>query len=369
MLKLIMRVLAVTLLAVFVLVFPLSLTLRNVGSLLFDPETTKMFVRENVQGSDLISGLARQAALQMLAPADSELGEASAAQIALAQLDDEEWRQITRLIAPPRLIEDTTDQIVNAFAAWLNTQAAFPDVQVDIAGLRQNAIDNTDKVVNVVLSALPACDEQAVTELAAAVQQQDAEGFSAAIPDCLPPEPFYSQVVAQAELAVNQMLGDGPDVIDLSQLNQGEAPEELTQLKQNLVRVRTILSWSWLAVVGLGAVAVVMGASGLQSYLRWAGWPLLLSGMIALIFGVGLQVFSLNFIDQLMASAFARGTGAMATLSSGMAAGALDLVSRPLLLQGLFITALGTSSLIYARNLRLREASPGIPINRKKIGL
>lgn len=368
MIKLILRFLAVILLAIFVLAFPLSLVLRNVGSLLFDPETTKMFVHENVRGSELISTLARQAVLQMLAGEDPEAEGDSPAQLALAQLGDDQWQQITRLIAPQRLIEKTTDQIVDAFAAWLNTQAAFPDVQLDLGDLKQNAIANADSVVNVVLNALPACDEQEIAAMAVAAQQ-DSERFAAAFPICLPPEPYYSDAVTRSELAVGEMLDHGPETMDLSQLNQGQPPAELTQLKQNLVRMRTILGWSWLAVAALGAVAVAIGASGLQSYLRWAGWPLLLAGMIVLIFGLGLQVFSLNFIDQLMASAFARGTGAMATLSSGLAAGALDLVSRPLLFQGLFVTALGIVALIYARTLRLREASPGIPINRRRIGL
>lgn len=366
MFKAILRFFAVLILAVFVIAFPLSLVLRDVGSLLFDPETTKTLVRQNLRGSELMASLARQATQQMLASEGSGGGEDNPAQLALSQLSDEHWRQITELIAPESLVEETADQVVDAFSTWLNTQAAFPEVQINLAALKENAIANAGQVVGVVMNALPACDAES---LAAMSNTENGGRLSAAIPVCLPPEPLYSEVIASADAAMAEMLGHAPDTIDLSQLNQGQAPAELTQLKQNLVSMRTFLNWSWLAIAAIGIVAVVMGASGTVSYLRWSGWPLVLSGIIVLIFGIGLQVFSLNFLDQFLATVLEQGPGAMGSLATAIASGALNLVTRPLLLQGVLITALGISALIYSRIRARRQASPGIPINRRRIGL
>lgn len=366
MFKAILRFFAVIFLAVFVFAFPLSLVLRDVGSLLFDPETTKMLVRENLRGSELMASLARQATQQMLASEDAENGEESPAQLALAQLSDEQWRQITELIAPEDLVEETADQVVDAFTAWLNTQAAFPEVQLNLAALKNNAIANAGEVVAVVMNALPACDAETLAAMSA---PEDAEQLAAAIPLCLPPEPLYSEVITRADSAMTEMLSHAPDTIDLGQLNQGQAPAELTQLKQNLVSMRTFLTWSWLAIAALGLAAVVMGASGTVSYLKWAGWPLVLSGVIVLLFGLGLRVFSLNFLDQFLATVLEQGPGAMGSLGTAIASGALNLVARPLLIQGVILTSLGMIALVSARVLARRQASPGIPINRRRIGL
>ncbi len=365
MVKAILRFFAVIILAVFVIAFPLSLVLRDVGAIMFDPETTKMLVRENLRNSDLISSLARQATQQML---NGESGEESGIQLALAQLSEEDWRQITELVAPENLVNDTADQLVDAFSAWLNTQAAFPDVQLNLADLKDNAITNAGEVFKVLMNALPACDAQALSSLESTANE-DPTQLAEAIPLCLPPEPVYSAVTAQAQLIMTQMLGQTPDTIDLGALNQGQAPAELTLLKHNLVSLRTFLGWSWMAVLGVGIIGMILGASGLPSFLRWSGWPLVVSGALVLIFAIGLVVFSFNFLDQFLASVFEQGSGAMGSLGKTIATGSLKLISMPLLLQGILTTILGIISLIYSRSLARKAASPGIPIKRRKIGL
>jgi hypothetical protein len=147
------------------------------------------------------------------------------------------------------------------------------------------------------------------------------------------------------------------------------APNELTQLKTNLGQVRTVLNWSWVAVAGIGALAVVAGAAGFKSALRWAGWPLLAAGNLALVFGLALQLFSLQFLDNFLSQPLMAEAGAVGALGRAIAGGALDLVSKPLLLQGLLMIALGAGSVYAAGLFAKREASPGIPLNQRRIGL
>lgn len=363
MLKSFLRLVALPILVFFVIAFPLSLVLRDVGSLLFNPETTKVLVRQNLRGSELISSLALQATQQILSV---EGGDQNPARLALSRLNDEHWRQITELIAPETLVEQTADQIVDAFSLWLNTEEAFPHVQLDLSAVKANAVANAGEVTRVLMSGLPACDAESLAAMSAG---QDAGQLSSAIPLCLPPEPFYSQMVAGADTVMIQILDGTPDRIDLGQLNQGQAPAELAQLKQNLVSMRTFLDWSWLAVAALGIAAVAMGASGVPSILKWAGWPVVIAGFIVLLFGLGLQMFSLNFLDEFLAAVLEQGPGAMGSLATAIASGALNLITRPLLIQGAVMTVLGAAMLAYSRVLAKREASPGIPIHRRRIGL
>lgn len=378
MLKTIFRIFAFPILAIFILALPLSLVLRDVGSLLFDAETTRTLVRENLLNSELVASLARQGAEQMIIGASQEGQEGDAAstgeegvltasaQQALAQLTEEDWRQITELVAPEDLIEQTVDEFVTAFSSWLNNDEPFPNLRVDLASWKANTLENAGEVVTIMLNALPACNEDTVASMALQ-GAQDPESLTASIPLCLPPEPVYSQLVAQAGSMMGSMLERTPDTIDLQQISQGQdAPPELVQLKANLIQLRAVMSWAWVGVLAIGILFAALAARGFRSFLRWAGWPVLLGGAVTLLLGLSLLVFSFRFLEQLFAS---NESGAMSVLASAVAGGALNLVSQPLLLQGLVLTTIGLAAVLYARVLARREASPGIPINRRKIGL
>jgi hypothetical protein len=358
MLKVLLRIIAVPILILFIVALPVSLTLRNVGALLFDSETTRALVRESLVGSELAASLARQGTEQMLMERDP--AEASPS----IELDEEQWRQVTEIIAPERILGDIFDKVVTDFSVWLNaTDAQFPEMSIDLTELKGNALQRADEVMAVVLSALPAC----TAEDALAMAQES--GSSSPIPSCAPPEPLYSEIIEQADNLIGRVMGGTPDTIDLSQLTEGQAPSELLELRETLQRLRLVLGWGWAAVLAAGLVAAWMAAVGRRSFLAWLGWPLLLAGLFTLVIGLALIVFSFSFLDQFFATALGEGSAAMSVLGGAMAGGALNLVSQPLLLQGLVTTICGIAALLYARALRKQEESPGIAINRRKIGL
>jgi hypothetical protein len=280
-------------------------------------------------------------------------------------MDEEDWRQITEIIAPEDLLSDTVDVVVDAFSNWLNDEEAdLPDLNVNLARLKANAIQNTTEVVSVFLNALPECDADVLASLTVSA------GLLQSIPACRPPEPLFSQVAAQADSSVAQLISQAPDSIDLNEITDGQqAPQELLHLKQTIIQLRFGLAWGWVAVLGLGLVTAWAASTGLKSFLRWSGWPLFLSGAITLVIGLSLFVFTFSFIDSILRVVFGEGSAAMGVLAGAMAGGALNLVSGPMALQGVVVTLLGLGSLLYARSLDRREKSPGIPINRRRIGL
>lgn len=358
MLKVFLRIIAVPILILFIVAFPVSLALRDVGALLFDSETTRALVRESLVGSELAASLARQGTQQMLLERDP--AEASPS----IEMGEEEWRQVTEIIAPESLLDDTFDKVVTDFSEWLNgTQAEFPEMTIDLTELKGNALQRADEVMAVVLSALPAC----TAEDALALAQQGGSG--PAIPSCAPPEPLYSEIISQADNVIGRVMGGTPNTIDLNQLTQGQAPTELLQLRESLQRLRLALGWGWAAVLAAGLLAAAMAAVGFRSFLMWLGWPLLLAGLITLVMGLALLVFSFSFLDQIFAAALGEGSVAMSVLGGAIAGGALNLVSQPLLLQGLVTLLAGIAAVMYARALRKQAESPGIPINRRRIGL
>jgi len=363
--KFLLRLIALPLLVLFMVAFPLSLVMRNLGALLFDAQTTKTLVRESLMGSELAGSLARQGAEQMLSSEGGDAkGEASAMEL-FAQLSEEDWRQITEIVAPEALVSETVDKVIDSFSEWLNdAEADFPNLQVDLAPWKTGTIQKADQLVAVLLDALPECSQAAAASLALQAVTTQAES----LPGCRPPEPLYSQLITHSTGLIEGIINSAPDKIDLNQITQSaDAPKELIELKASLIQLRFWLAWGWLTVLAVGVLAAWMASAGLRSFLGWLGWPMLIAGGLTLTFGLSVFVFQLQFLDQLFASA---GTNpAISVLGAAVAGGALQLIGAPLILQGLVSLALGLGAVVYARALRRKETSPGIPINRKRIRL
>jgi len=229
-LKFLLRLIALPVLILFVLALPLSLVLRNMGALIFDADTTKALVRESLLDSELAGSLARQGAESLLTRVDEEGGEAGQklSLDAFAQLSEEDWRQITEIVAPETLVADTVDGVIDAFSDWLNdAQAEFPNLSVDLSEWKIKTVENADRLVTVFMDSLPECSQAAMGELA----QQSLIMQVESLPACRPSEPLYSQLVSQSATMIERMLDGAPDAIDLDQITQGaDAPRELIEL-------------------------------------------------------------------------------------------------------------------------------------------
>ncbi|MCW5873444.1 MAG: hypothetical protein KIS88_02230 [Anaerolineales bacterium] len=363
------RPLGMIALAIFVLALPLSLAFREVGKLVFDAEATKTMVRENLLGGQMASVLANQLAQQLFLRQDGEETLASAfVSNTLSALTEEDWRTITALTMPPQLVEATVEEIVNGYTAWLDGDADLPEIRVELDGWKANVEENASAVLSVVLDAQPDCSMEQVSGLVFSALQS-MESVLRQIGGCRPPEPVYSVVMDNAGFLLESSLEFAPSSIDVGALRQlAGAPQQLAELKDGLIRIRQMVMWGWLGAIAIGLLGVLLGARTLPQALRWAGWSTLAAGGFTLVFGMGLGLFSLHFVDALLSGPLLERSGAVAILGTAIASGALDFASGPLMMYGLVLLILGGALAYAAYVLAHRYASPGIPINRTRIG-
>lgn len=366
----IFRPIGIVAIVIFVVFLPISLAFREVGKLVFDAEATKTMVRESLMGGQMTSVLASQIAQQMLLRTQGGQDSLPNAFVrnTLSELTEDDWRAITALTMPPRLVEDTVEEIVSGYTAWMDGEAELPEIRVGLDGWKANMEANAGPVLAIVLDAQPQCTaEEAANLVVTALQSM--EGLLEQIGGCRPPEPFYSAILDNAGVLLGTSLQFAPSSIDVSALSQlSGAPQQLAGLKEGLIRVRQVLLWGWVAVAGVGLLGVLFGARSLPQTLRWMGWPSLLAGGITLAFGMGLGFFSLHFIDAFFAGPLLQQSGAVAILGSAVASGALDYASGPLMLYGIILLVAGVALAYTAYVLARRHSSPGIPLNRKRIG-
>lgn len=368
--RFILRPLGLIIISVFILLLPVSLAFRELSTLVFDAEATKAMVRDHLLSGQMASVLAQQLTRQVFMSEEGGEDTLSGAFVrnTLSELSEDDWRVITALTIPTSLVEDTVDDVVNGYTEWLDGDAPLPEIQVELDGWKANVQENASQVLEVVMDSLPDCSgSQAANMVLGALQSFDA--LLGQISGCRPPEPVYSAVIANAQTILEASLSQAPSTVDIGAVGQlTQAPEELTELKEGLVKLRRVLLWGWLAVVGLGVLGALLAAPYWQKTMAWFGWPLLLTGLITFVFGLALEVFSLQFVDGLFAGPFLQGGGAAAAVGSAVAGGALDFVSGPLMLQGLSLIAIGGLLAYASYAMSRRLASPGIPVNRKRIG-
>ena len=355
-----LRVLAVVILAVVVVLAPITLLLRDAGALLFDPQTTKALVKENFLDQQFMADFAEQMVQGMLESSVEEAGAEGGSGFSvviekgLAELDEADWAQLTSLIAPPTLIAETTDTIIDGYAEWLTSDETLPAITIELSAWKRNISQNARPIMIIVMDGLPECT---LEEIGQQVLEglTGGEGIGAAVPVCRPPEPIYSVVLDNADRMAAGITQGAPDSVDLSSIPIQDS-EQILQFKESLNRARLVTTWSWLLVFGLGALAVVMAARTWPAALRWSGWPALLIGAGTLLLGLGLTWFG-SALPSLLARMPSDGPAFVPVLAGGMGAGVLSLVSRPLLIQGLVLVVLGIMALFGARYLDDREGA------------
>lgn len=344
-----LRFLAVVILIFFVLAFPLSLLARDAGQLLFRPETIKMVVKVRLLDPHFVGDLAHQASQGLLSGGSAAQGaqaegsevEGALVAAALDQLSEEDWAEIAALIAPEEVIGPAVDDLVDAYAAWLDSDDPLPQLNLDLQPIKANLAQNAPVVTSIVLDALPECSLEEIA--AQALDSLTGEGGLAL---CRPPEPLYTTMLGNSEQALTGVLSAAPDRLDLTRVQGFEPPPELTTLKENLNRTRLVLNWTWLALAGLGAAAVAMAARSLSQALKWSGWPVFLSGLGALMLGLGFTVVRNSILGGRLGEVL-REASSGASMLMGVAAGtALDIMGDMLRLQGIVVVLLGLALIL-----------------------
>jgi hypothetical protein len=211
----------------------------------------------------------------------------------MAQFNETQWTHLIKLIFPPELIRLTSERIVFGFFGWLYSEHPYPTILIPTDQWKDNLKNNGDKVIRMMLDALPPCDASLLLTL---------EGgdplANEALLGCRPPEPFCSSLVAASLASIPSMLEQIPDEQNVGSVFFGEAGVEtearLREAKATLLMIRTILLWGWslLAVIFLFAIPMV-ARTGSGAF-KTAGLPLLLAGGLSIVLLLILQIVGLT---------------------------------------------------------------------------
>lgn len=338
------KLLALLLVLVFIVLMPLSLLLRNVGTILFDRETMYAVAEENLFDREMVASVG-QGLVSAQLRADAEFDNPFIAYVyaGMGSLEREEWLQLADLAVPPELAAESMESTLDQFYDWLDSSDPELALELDVVPIKEHALENALPIVELVLDAQPDCS---AAELGTWEQLNTTAGLTG-IPQCKPPEPYYSGFLELASTQFPRFVAGMPDAFDVTrQINAGN---DLTSVKDTLLRSRELSENIWVLFVLLLLVTIPLGARSFNGALRWAGWPLALTGLLTFGFAVALFIATEETLTNLSASPqFANLPPAVLGSVRASGLGIFERIARPTLLQGLLMLILGGIFLVLA---------------------
>ena len=296
-----MRSTAIALMAVVVFALPLSLGSRNAGKVLFSPEALTGLIEKSIGNPDLLVGVVREAL-------ESERGgkldrDTVMSQLLLTAVKGERAR-FSQLVIPEKQFSQTLKPVVKNIFTWLDNPKEYPEIRVDLLPLKSHITARLRPSINSLFSAFPPCSPEQIGSLSATP-------LPGALPRCRIPEPYYARFTSAVQRVVKTRIDELPDEIDITAImnpvqgmerssvcmqchNHGLFKRDphlgkIGEAKQWLLSVRAWMNNAWIVVFVAFIVSFVMATAGIKARserLRWAGWPLMLSGAVSLLLAV-----------------------------------------------------------------------------------
>ncbi len=280
------KVVGVAILVLVVLGLPLALLGRNVGRVVFSPQEILNLLSENLTQPEILSSLAQGFVSARVEEGEGPGDPATALALkGLNEMDDEQWNELIQLLTPPELLKLTTKEIVNGLYDWIDSDDPKPNIRLPMNKWVESIQSNAGEVIVLVLDALPACTSEQMSGYS-----DEAPFDQEEIPLCRPPEPHYSMVVESGLEALPSLLETIPNEQNLGEMLFADATAgELAAVKdakQNIRMLRAVMGQGWLVFVALFLLAIPLGARTGDGALRWAGWPLVLTGLAVLVLAI-----------------------------------------------------------------------------------
>ncbi|RME08858.1 MAG: hypothetical protein D6803_00160 [Anaerolineae bacterium] len=269
------KILAFVVAAVFVLTLPLTLILYNGGQYLFTPAKMEAALLDLLVEGDLLPAALQTYASEALNIHPDE-AQAELARNALATLTLEDWRALRDILLPERILSPWVHAIVEGVFTWLEGDAPTPKITLEMGEIKKHLAGAGGKqLIAYTLEALPPCTPDMLKAL-----------LSGEVVICRPQESSDIPLDEIASSYMENAVAAIPDTLVLDQnLFGGAAGLALSSIKLQFNLARTVIRWGpYLGVVLLLLIAALAVRSG-RELGRWWGIPLILGGGLTALAG------------------------------------------------------------------------------------
>jgi hypothetical protein len=294
--RLVGRVCAVLLIALYVAMLPALLLAYDVQAALMDGRFLEQGVADIRVFDGMLTATAEGLAREM--PQDDAVRGTP-----LAHLDEQDWEQVLRVMAPPASLQRWTQDGVAEFRRWLRDGGrSMEEVTLPFGEMSANLVDDPQHTaLQVILDAQPACT----------ANEESLAGPDDLVPRCRPDNPdvrgtlvgLLARRWSDRPRDVWQQLWPGevgrhPDTLTLGAYAAASDSTGLADMRNGLAGTHAVLVFSrWLALgLAIAVSCLLMGlvallaARNIAEAVRWAGAPLALAGVATVALALTVRV-------------------------------------------------------------------------------
>jgi len=356
------KLLALITAGVLVVALPLSLTLFNLGEVLFSEPAVERITSSVVVDSDLVPGaldfITNQRAEEISQEIETQ-GENNQLNLfyLIEGMEIEDWRNMREELLTDEILKQWISSSVNGFFYWLNSPQTKPEMQWNMRPLIERMKGPPGRrVVNTYYNSLPDCTDLQMEEMK--TDPGDPLPKVAMVENLckLSTFPHQEQIKVYQEIlsmAVDRMPGE----YDLTQrlVEEDGALNKPFAVKKNLRSYRQGLALLLLAPLALLLLIIVFGVRSLEELGLWWGIPLVGGSLIAFVTSLLVRPLWTGILSERMPETIP----ATSVLYHELIAGSARLIGEvfnPLRWQSFLILLLGLGLLVMGFVIRMGKS-------------
>lgn len=206
-------------------------------------------------------------------------------------MEAEQWELLLGEILSANWLQAQTESVIDQLFVFLDSDDTTPSITISLADLKSRLMGrNGVETVLKIIEAQPTCTQDQLREIINSFENDDS---STELLSCRPPQEILDEYLSSMVETLNEVIESLPDEVVLgenlmdSDLDEEiETDEDEMQVGKTLRRVRTYMRLSPIVPIGFLLLIAVFGVRSFREFLQWWGIPLLLTGLIALVFSI-----------------------------------------------------------------------------------
>jgi len=287
---------AVVLLAVFTVTFPLTWLFKSTTGIFSDRERVSTFLYERLLSDRAMPGAIKKALeyeawlTRIDEPLESRLLKSAVSGVGPAGMIE-----LFDYIAPEKERKAVLDEAAASFYAWIEGDGAYPSLTIQTGRYIKNIEDNSENLLLWIFKSLslPACSPAQIEVLERGDHGNELKNLML----CKPPESLQKEIAPVGAALLKAQLAEKnpPAIVNVTDRMKQKVPAERISLVKKRIRTLFFLgSTLWTVPVVLLLIGLLLTARSFGSAVTWLAWPLTITGAIGAIIASrlpGLSIF------------------------------------------------------------------------------
>ncbi len=245
--------------------------------------------------------------------------------VVMRGMSQQAWEAYFRAMLPQETLKAMGDETLNSIFAYLNLQTN--SVQISLIPLKASMVSDTGvQAVFTLLDTQPDCTLEQIAQMTFNLFNNNEIQF------CKPPAELTTLLTPMIQGQMQFATQAIPDQLDLISAPPENDPRQALQSARMIMKLSPILPLAFLLLV---TIAVV---NSLKSWLNWWGVPLFVTGLLAMLMGLGGAPIFGAMLQGILANGL---PSVMLGFANDLTSAMLQALLIPVLWQGLGIAVIG----------------------------